>query len=143
MREILATYRKTESGASMVEYTIALIVVLTVIGPGIIALGQNALGLAQVVCATTGSALGDAGGEPSGTLPCGTGAAGGSGDHGGSGVDGVASNGSGTSTPEAVTDDVDHGVSDEPSASQNGNRYGNGNGNGNGVGQGGNSNRTR
>jgi Flp pilus assembly pilin Flp len=141
MRELLATYRKTESGASLVEYTIALIVVTTVIGPGIIALAQNAFGLAQVVCETTGSALGDAGGEASGAYACGTGGARGSGDYDGSGVDGASSNGNGPSTPETDPEDVAPDGNDNPSANRNGNRYGNGNGNG--VGQGGNGNRTR
>ena len=132
MRELFATYRKTESGASLVEYTIALIIVTTVIAPGIIALAQNALGLAQVVCATTGSALGDAGG---GASTCGAGGAGGSSDYSESGENDASSDSNETPPSEAERDNGDAG----DDADQPGNRYGNGNG----KGQGGNGKRTR
>ncbi len=42
MRNLMKTFKKSESGASLVEYAVALIVVTIVGGAGVIALGGNA-----------------------------------------------------------------------------------------------------
>ena len=53
MRDLFIKFRKSEDGASLVEYAVALIVVTIVGGAGVIALGGNAGGLAQAGCDTT------------------------------------------------------------------------------------------
>ena len=57
MRELFMKFRKEESGASLVEYAVALIVVTIIGGAGVIVLGQNAGGLAEMGCETAGNAL--------------------------------------------------------------------------------------
>ena len=42
MRDLFIKFRKDESGASLVEYAVALIVVTIVGGAGVILIGQNA-----------------------------------------------------------------------------------------------------
>ena len=53
MRDLLKTFRKSEDGASLVEYAVALIVVTIVGGAGVIAIGQNSGVLAGAACGTT------------------------------------------------------------------------------------------
>lgn len=60
MRDLFIKFRKSEDGASLVEYAVALIVVTIVGGAGVITLGQNAGGMAEVGCNTAGVALSDA-----------------------------------------------------------------------------------
>ncbi|MEQ9040688.1 MAG: hypothetical protein RIE24_20280 [Silicimonas sp.] len=56
MRDLFIKFRKSEDGASLVEYAVALIVVTIVGGAGVIALGQNAGTLAEGGCDVAGSA---------------------------------------------------------------------------------------
>ncbi len=56
MRDLLKTFRKSEDGASLVEYAVALIVVTIVGGAGVIAIGQNSGVLAGAACGTTNTA---------------------------------------------------------------------------------------
>ena len=60
MRDLFLKFRKDESGASLVEYAVALIVVTIIGGAGVIILGQNAGGLAELGCETAGVALSQA-----------------------------------------------------------------------------------
>lgn len=53
MRALFQNFRKSEDGASLVEYAVALIVVTIVGGAGVIAIGGDAGGLADVACQTT------------------------------------------------------------------------------------------
>ncbi|MEM6387534.1 MAG: hypothetical protein AAF986_11205 [Pseudomonadota bacterium] len=57
MRVLLSNFRKSEAGASLVEYAVALIVVTIIGGAGVIALGQNAGGVTEAACDTTSTAL--------------------------------------------------------------------------------------
>ena len=57
MRNLLNKFRKSESGASLVEYAVALIVVTIVGGAGVIAIGGDAGGLADVACDATNAAI--------------------------------------------------------------------------------------
>jgi Flp pilus assembly pilin Flp len=52
MRDLITTFARSEDGASLVEYAVALIVVTIIGGAGVIALGQNAGGLAELGCDT-------------------------------------------------------------------------------------------
>ena len=52
MRNLLNKFRKSESGAALVEYAVALIVVTIIGGAGVIILGQNAGELAAAGCGT-------------------------------------------------------------------------------------------
>jgi Flp pilus assembly pilin Flp len=56
MRDLFLNFRKDESGASLVEYAVALIVVTIIGGAGVILLGQNAGGLAELGCQQAGFA---------------------------------------------------------------------------------------
>ena len=56
MRDLFIKFRKSEDGASLVEYAVALIVVTIVGGAGVIALGNNAGTLAEAGCDVAGSA---------------------------------------------------------------------------------------
>lgn len=60
MRDLFYTFGKSEDGASLVEYAVALIVVTIIGGAGVIALGQNAGGLTDLGCDTTAIALSNA-----------------------------------------------------------------------------------
>ena len=53
MRDLFLKFRKSESGASLVEYAVALIVVTIIGGAGVIVLGQNAGVLAKAGCETS------------------------------------------------------------------------------------------
>jgi Flp pilus assembly pilin Flp len=57
MRVLFSNFRKSEDGASLVEYAVALIVVTIIGGAGVIALGQNAGGVTEAACDTTAEAL--------------------------------------------------------------------------------------
>lgn len=50
MRNLFIQFRKSEDGASLVEYAVALIVVTLVGGAGVVAIGQDAGRLAEVAC---------------------------------------------------------------------------------------------
>ncbi|MEM7718879.1 MAG: hypothetical protein AAF222_06725 [Pseudomonadota bacterium] len=68
MRVLFGNFIKSEDGASLVEYAVALIVVTIIGGAGVIALGQNAGGVTEAACDTTAEALqvaADAGAETS------------------------------------------------------------------------------
>ena len=56
MRNLFLKFRKDESGASLVEYAVALVVVTIIGGAGVILLGQNAGDLAEAGCDTVGAA---------------------------------------------------------------------------------------
>ena len=56
MRDLFIKFRKEESGASLVEYAVALIVVTIIGGAGVILLGENAGALAEAGCDVTGAA---------------------------------------------------------------------------------------
>ena len=60
MRDLFIKFRKSEDGASLVEYAVALIVVTIIGGAGVIALGGNAGALAELGCDTAGTAATDA-----------------------------------------------------------------------------------
>ncbi len=57
MRKLMNNFKKSESGASLVEYAVALIVVTIVGGAGVIAVGQNAGSLADAGCDQTNTAV--------------------------------------------------------------------------------------
>lgn len=57
MRVFFSNFVKSEDGASLVEYAVALIVVTIIGGAGVIALGQNAGGVTEAACDTTAEAL--------------------------------------------------------------------------------------
>ncbi len=57
MRKLFLNFKKSESGASLVEYAVALIVVTIVGGAGVIAVGQNAGTLAGAGCDQAGAAV--------------------------------------------------------------------------------------
>ena len=57
MRDLFLKFRKDESGASLVEYAVALIVVTIIGGAGVIVLGQNAGSLATAGCQTGEAAV--------------------------------------------------------------------------------------
>ena len=57
MRDLFLNFRKDESGASLVEYAVALIVVTIIGGAGVIVLGQNAGSLATAGCQTGEAAV--------------------------------------------------------------------------------------
>lgn len=57
MRDLFLKFRKDESGASLVEYAVALIVVTIIGGAGVIVLGQNAGALATAGCQTGEAAV--------------------------------------------------------------------------------------
>lgn len=57
MRVLFGNFVKSEDGASLVEYAVALIVVTIIGGAGVIALGQNAGGVTEAACDTTVDAL--------------------------------------------------------------------------------------
>ena len=57
MRDLFIKFRKDESGASLVEYAVALIVVTIIGGAGVIVLGQNAGSLATAGCQTGEAAV--------------------------------------------------------------------------------------
>jgi len=50
MRDPITRFARSEDGASLVEYAVALIVVTIIGGAGVIALGQNAGGIAEAGC---------------------------------------------------------------------------------------------
>ena len=56
MRDLFIKFRKSEDGASLVEYAVALIVVVIIGGAGVLVLGQNAGSLAEAGCETVGIA---------------------------------------------------------------------------------------
>ncbi|NND43626.1 MAG: Flp family type IVb pilin [Silicimonas sp.] len=56
MRDLFIKFRKEESGASLVEYAVALIVVTIVGGAGVIVIGQDSGALATCAGQTTASA---------------------------------------------------------------------------------------
>ena len=56
MRNLIQKFKKSESGASLVEYAVALIVVTIVGGAGVIAIGGDAGGLADLACDITAAA---------------------------------------------------------------------------------------
>ncbi len=58
MRVEFLNFAKSEGGASLVEYAVALIVVTIIGGAGVIALGQNAGGVTEAACTTSATALG-------------------------------------------------------------------------------------
>ena len=60
MRNLMKNFKKSESGASLVEYAVALIVVTIIGGAGVIALGTNAGALAELGCDTAGIAASEA-----------------------------------------------------------------------------------
>ncbi len=60
MRDLFIKFRKSEDGASLVEYAVALIVVTIIGGAGVILLGNNAGALAEMGCETAGIAASDA-----------------------------------------------------------------------------------
>lgn len=60
MRSLFKTFIHSESGASLVEYAVALIVVTIIGGAGVIAIGQNAGGVTNLACDTTAEALSQA-----------------------------------------------------------------------------------
>lgn len=53
MRKLFQNFKKSESGASLVEYAVALIVVTIVGGAGVITIAGDAGGLATNAAATT------------------------------------------------------------------------------------------
>ena len=57
MRDLINTFARSEAGASLVEYAVALIVVTIIGGAGVIALGQNAGTVAGTACETTKDAV--------------------------------------------------------------------------------------
>ena len=57
MRDLIKTFARSEAGASLVEYAVALIVVTIIGGAGVIALGQNAGTVAGTACDTTVAAV--------------------------------------------------------------------------------------
>lgn len=57
MRVLFSNFIKSEDGASLVEYAVALVVVTIIGGAGVIALGQNAGGVTEAACDTTATAL--------------------------------------------------------------------------------------
>jgi len=57
MRVHFNKFARSEDGASLVEYAVALIVVTIIGGAGVIALGQNAGGVTEAACDTTAVAL--------------------------------------------------------------------------------------
>ncbi|MDJ0638186.1 MAG: hypothetical protein QNJ20_05075 [Paracoccaceae bacterium] len=57
MRVEFLNFAKSEDGASLVEYAVALIVVTIIGGAGVIALGQNAGGVTEAACGTAADAL--------------------------------------------------------------------------------------
>ena len=59
MRDLFIKFRKSEDGASLVEYAVALIVVTLVGGAGVIAIGQNAGALAEDACGVVATAASD------------------------------------------------------------------------------------
>jgi len=56
MRDLIIKFARFEDGASLVEYAVALIVVTIIGGAGVIALGQNAGGIAEAGCDATEAA---------------------------------------------------------------------------------------
>ena len=60
MRNLIQNFKKSESGASLVEYAVALIIVTIIGGAGVIALGSNAGALADLGCDTAGIAASEA-----------------------------------------------------------------------------------
>ena len=50
MRDLLSKFFKTNSGASLVEYAVALIVVTIVGGAGVIAISQNSGEITEAAC---------------------------------------------------------------------------------------------
>ena len=57
MYAIFKNFRKSESGASLVEYAVALIVVTLIGGAGVIAIGGDGQSLAQDASDTTALAV--------------------------------------------------------------------------------------
>lgn len=57
MRVLFSNFVKSEDGASLVEYAVALIVVTIIGGAGVIALGQNAGGVTEAACDVTADAF--------------------------------------------------------------------------------------
>jgi len=57
MRDLFIKFRKSEDGASLVEYAVALVVVTIIGGAGVIVLGQNAGELAAAGCGTANAAV--------------------------------------------------------------------------------------
>lgn len=70
MRDLIKTFARSEAGASLVEYAVALIVVTIIGGAGVIALGQNAGTVAGTACETTRTAVAAVNGSAE---PCGVG----------------------------------------------------------------------
>ena len=121
MRACIRKFQGSESGASLVEYSMTLVIVTIVMGSGLVALAQNVRGIVEVVCVTTGAALGDVVGSQ-GAMGCGTGSSG-------------ASSG-GSDDDDDDDDDDDHSDDDDDDEDDDedddDDRRGNGNGNGNG-----------
>ena len=57
MRVLSMKFFKSEDGASLVEYAVALIVVTIIGGAGVIAIGQNAGDVTGAACGTTQDAV--------------------------------------------------------------------------------------
>lgn len=57
MRDLFIKFRKSEDGASLVEYAVALIVVTIVGGAGVIFIGQDSGTLATEACGTVADAV--------------------------------------------------------------------------------------
>jgi len=57
MRDLFIKFRKSEDGASLVEYAVALIVVVIVGSAGVIVIGQNAGELTQAGCNVANDAV--------------------------------------------------------------------------------------
>ena len=60
MRDLFINFRKSEAGASLVEYAVALIVVTLVGGAGVLAIGTDAGGLTTSASGITSKACTDA-----------------------------------------------------------------------------------
>lgn len=71
MRDLFIKFRKSEDGASLVEYAVALIVVTIVGGAGVIAVGSNAGTLAQAGCDQANAAVSSAIAANTGTVTVG------------------------------------------------------------------------
>ena len=57
MRKLFQNFKKSESGASLVEYAVALIVVTIVGGAGVILIGQDSGTLATEACGVVEDAV--------------------------------------------------------------------------------------
>ena len=55
MRKLFQNFKKSESGASLVEYAVALIVVTIIGGAGVLVIGQNGGDLVEAGCDVLGA----------------------------------------------------------------------------------------